>query len=227
MPERKQILSEGRDIASKIPSSSRVTEPVTNDREESTSLLSEYGMGAGLLALGGLITKAKFAPRLAGKGLLNLGLHGLRRTGSKLGHSLVGGLAGAAVITPTAYLSAKAAENAENDKKFNAVNFASIAAPAAVSGAMGYGAFSNISQSIAGANKSGYGGMLKNIVSPKRNIRYSKHGLKLAGRAFKKGGKGRVGGMLALGFMGLEALSPGMYLSKTLGNKKENNNGRI
>ena len=234
----------------------RMASPLMAKTEDTpkASLLDEYGIGAGLLAFGGLITKAKFAPRVAGKGLLALGMHGLRRTGSKIGHSAVGGLAGAALISPAAYLSAKAGENSKNDKNFNAANFASIAAPAAASGLLSYGMFSNISSSIAQADKTGYKGMVKNIFSPKRNIRYAKHGFDLAGKTFSKVDtskvskvkpgfnlsrakrvkglmgkqwKGRAGGILALGMLGMEAIAPGMYLGQTLKNKKDGSDGRI
>ena len=233
--DRKRLLNELPDQVDKLSvlpdavDTARMAGPLVSKADDTpkASLLEEYGIGAGLLAFGGLVSKAKFAPRLMGKGLLNLGLHGLRRTGAKIGHSAVGGLAGAAVITPTAYLGAKAAENSANDKEFDTKNFASIAAPAAAGGLLGYGTFSNISQSIAQADKSGYKGMVKNIVSPKRNIRYSKHGFKLAGRAFTGKGKGRLGGMLALGFMGMEAIAPGMYLNQTLNKKKDGNNEQI
>lgn len=232
MPERKRLLSELPDLsgASDAIDTARMAGPLVTKTDDTpkASLLDEYGIGAGLLAFGGLLTKAKFAPRMAGKGLLAMGLHGLRRTGAKLGHSAVGALTGAALITPTAYLSAKAAERSKDDKKFNAGNFASIAAPATASGLLSYGMFSNISQSIANADKSGYKGMVKDIVSPKRNIRYSKHGFKLARSAFKPGKvKGRLGGLLALGMLGMEAIAPGMYLNQTLNNKKDGNDGRI
>ena len=255
MPERKEILNEFQRGAESLPGNARLAASLVDDNPPpKESLLNAYGPGAGLLALGGLITKAKFAPRLAGRGLLAMGLHGLRRIGSKVGHSAVGGLAGAAVVTPMAYLSAKADKNADKDEKFDAKNFAQIAAPSAASGLLSYGMYSNISQSIAGADKTGYKGMVKNIVSPKRNIRYAKHGFKLIGKAFKPANysnvakakpgfnlsrvtrarglskasfKGRAGGLIALGLLGLDAISPGMYLNKTLNNKKEDNNGRV
>ena len=255
MPERKQLVSRGQGIVAEMPSASRIADPILKEKGEDSSLLGEFGLGAGILALGGLLSKAKFAPRLAaGKGILAMGMHGLRRTGAKLGHSATGGLAGAALLTPTAYLGNKAIEQGENDKKFDAGNFASIAAPAVANGLLGYGMFANISQSVSQADKTGYKGMVRNIFSPKRNIRYAKHGFKLAGKAFGKVDtsrvskvkpgfnfsrlsrakglmgtqwKGRAGGLVALGLMGMEAIAPAMYLNKTLKNKKDDNNGRI
>ncbi len=259
MPEIKQGLDKlpvDRKTLAKLPASARVAVPMADPdlAPKKTSLLGEFGLGAGMLALGGLITKSKFAPRLARKGLVALGLHASRRTGAKMGHSLLGGLAGAAVVTPTSYLGAKAMEMSEKDKKFDPAHFGAIAAPAVASGLLSYGMYSNISQSIAAADKTGAKGMVKNIFSPKRNIRYAKHGFKLAGKAFghvdtkglsrvKKGfnlsrlkrakqlagtqWKGRAGGLLALGILGMEAIAPAMYLNQTRNNKKENGNGRV
>ena len=258
MAERRKLLNEVPDLSGLTTDAidaTRMASPLISKPDEtSTSLLDEYGLGAGILALGGLLSKARFAPRLAGKGLLALGMHGMRRTGARIGHSVVGGLAGAALMTPAAYLGAKAMENGEKDKKFNAGNFAAIAAPAAANGLLGYGMISNIGQSVSRADKSGYKGMIKNIFPPKRNIRYAKHGFKLAGKAFNKADiskvpairsgfnmsridrakglmgaqwKGKAGGILALGMLGLEAIGPGMYLNKTLKKNKDGNNGRV
>ncbi len=260
MPERKKSaleLANAMETISYAPDAvdnARMAAPLItkkNKEREEASLLDEYGLGAGMLALGGVFARAKFAPRMIGKGLLALGFHGLKRTGSRLGHGLIGGAVGGAVIAPTAYLSAKAAEKSQDDKQFSAAHFAQIAAPATASGLLGYGMYANISQSISAADRTGNKGMIKNILSPKRNIRYAKHGLGLAGKTFDhvdtskvskiKPGlnlsryrrakglmgtqwKGRAGGLLALGLIGMEAIAPGMYLNQTL-SKKENNNG--
>lgn len=256
MAERRKLLNEVPDLSGLTTDAidaTRMASPLISKPDEtSTSLLDEYGLGAGILALGGLLSKARFAPRLAGKGLLALGMHGMRRTGARIGHSVVGGLAGAALMTPAAYLGAKAMENGEKDKKFNAGNFAAIAAPAAANGLLGYGMISNIGQSVSRADKSGYKGMIKNIFSPKRNIRFSKHGLKLAGKVFGKVDtskvpkvksgfnlsrftrakglmntqwKGRSAGLMTLGLLGMEAIAPAMYLNQTLNKKKDDSNG--
>ena len=252
MPERRQLLDRSQGFLSEVPTTSRIADPVLRDKGEKSSLLEEYGIGTGMIALGGLFTRAKFGPRLATKGLLALGMHGVRRTGARIAHAATGAVAGGLLMTPTAYLSAKAMENSENDKEFDAKNFASIAAPAAASGLLGYGMFANISKSIAQGDKTGHKGMVRNIFSPKRNIRFSKHGLKLAGKVFGKVDtskvpkvksgfnlsrftrakglmntqwKGRSAGLMTLGLLGMEAIAPAMYLNQTLNKKKDDSNG--
>jgi len=189
-----------------------------NNDPTDSSLLSQAGWSAGATAA--FNAKPVYDGRNTAKGFLNMkkvskGVSAMR-VAKNLG---VGALAGTAVTLPTEYLVGKASEKYQNDDQFHAGHFAAIAAPAAISGTLGTGAFMNTMDQMRNAGKLGTKQMAKNIVSPKKIVNATGREFKNMGTMFKTRKYGT--GLLAAGMMGLSAIEPLMYMNQTMKKKSK------